>query len=282
MLKVRCTTSELEGDDFVGLRFEDNQPKVVFPRGYALSDSDDEVRKDIIRLLSTILKYKDKYQGEEIRGEFSHCLRVEPAALHALCGVIEWLQPHRRELHGLCVVDVGVCDVCATVENGGFAKDYISLSEFVFGLHEFYSLEPYKVDKTCTVGEVSHKPARGSLAHLFEAAYLAAELNMGLPAVYFAYFEETAAIDIFIWEIVQEVVQGIYFQFSVEERCTLFAYSGKIFYVSGCCVKHSTIAFASTKSNGVVILIFSRLPSTMCTNSPIASTTEASSVNCSR
>ena len=222
------------------------------------------------------------YQGEEIRGEFSHCLRVEPAALHALCGVIEWLQPHRGELHGLCVVDVGVCDVCATVENGGFAKDHISLSEFVFGLHEFYPLEPYKVDKTCTVGEVSHKPARSSFAHLFEAAYLAAELNMGLPAVYFAYFEETAAIDIFIWEIVQEVVQGIYFQFSVEERCTLFAYSGKIFYVSGCCVKHSTIAFASTKSNGVVILIFSRLPSTMCTNSPIASTTEASSVNCSR
>ena len=33
MLKVRCTTSELEGDDFVGLRFENNQPKVVFPRG---------------------------------------------------------------------------------------------------------------------------------------------------------------------------------------------------------------------------------------------------------
>lgn len=67
MLKVRYTTSELEGDDFVGLRFENNQPKVVFPRGYALADSDDEVRKDIIRLLSTILKYKDKYQGEEIR-----------------------------------------------------------------------------------------------------------------------------------------------------------------------------------------------------------------------
>ena len=67
MLKVRCTTSELEGDDFVGLRFENNQPKIIFPRGYALSDSDDEVRQDIVRLLSTILKYKHKYQGEEVR-----------------------------------------------------------------------------------------------------------------------------------------------------------------------------------------------------------------------
>ena len=67
MLKVRCTTSELESDDFVGLRFENNQPKVIFPRGYALSDSEDILRSDIIRLLSTILKFKDKYQGDEQR-----------------------------------------------------------------------------------------------------------------------------------------------------------------------------------------------------------------------
>ena len=65
MFKVRCTTSDLENDDFVGLRFEDNQPTVIFPRGYALSETDEQKRKDIIRLFATILKFKDRYQGEE-------------------------------------------------------------------------------------------------------------------------------------------------------------------------------------------------------------------------
>lgn len=65
MLKVRCTTSELENDSFVGLKFEKGRPIVVFPRGYSLSDVDEDIRKDILRLLATILKFKGRYQGEE-------------------------------------------------------------------------------------------------------------------------------------------------------------------------------------------------------------------------
>lgn len=69
MLKVICTTSERENDDFVGLLFENEYPKVVFPRGYALSSDDQSIRQDIIRLLSTINKFRDKYEGEEIQAQ---------------------------------------------------------------------------------------------------------------------------------------------------------------------------------------------------------------------
>lgn len=67
MLKVHCTTSELESDDFVGLKFENNRPRIVFPRGYAVSDGENAVRTDIIRLLATINKFRDRYEGDEER-----------------------------------------------------------------------------------------------------------------------------------------------------------------------------------------------------------------------
>lgn len=65
MFKVRCTTSEQENSDFVGLKFDEGLPQVVFPRGYAISESDDELRKDIIHLFSLMLKYKDNLSGNE-------------------------------------------------------------------------------------------------------------------------------------------------------------------------------------------------------------------------
>lgn len=70
MLKELCSTSDSEIDDFVGLRFANSVPKVIFPRGYQLPQDDDEAREDIVNLISTIRKFTSRYEGQKAITEF--------------------------------------------------------------------------------------------------------------------------------------------------------------------------------------------------------------------
>lgn len=63
MLKDFCTVSQSEYDEFVGLKFEDGRPKVTFPRGFRLSEDETQTRKDIVRLLATIQRFRGKQEG---------------------------------------------------------------------------------------------------------------------------------------------------------------------------------------------------------------------------
>ncbi len=58
-----CAESQNEKDDFVGLRFENGQPKVIFPRGFQLSEDEEQVRRDVIRLFAVIKRFSGKEQG---------------------------------------------------------------------------------------------------------------------------------------------------------------------------------------------------------------------------
>lgn len=51
-------------DDFVGLRFVDGRPEVIFPRGFRLATNDKDVRQDIIRLLSAIQRFTNRHEGD--------------------------------------------------------------------------------------------------------------------------------------------------------------------------------------------------------------------------
>lgn len=64
MLRDICRVVEND-EDFVGLRFVDGHPEVLFPRGFALSYSDGEIRQDVIRLLSTIQRFSDHHEGDK-------------------------------------------------------------------------------------------------------------------------------------------------------------------------------------------------------------------------
>ncbi len=63
MLYDFCQSSTSEYDEFVGLKFINGKPKITFPRGYHLSDDDDVLRKDIVRLLATIQKFSTVYES---------------------------------------------------------------------------------------------------------------------------------------------------------------------------------------------------------------------------
>ena len=62
-LRDLCFKSEQEKDDFVGLRFENNMPKVIFPRGFRIPETDDKVRREILKLFSAIYYFGDRSEG---------------------------------------------------------------------------------------------------------------------------------------------------------------------------------------------------------------------------
>jgi len=63
MFRDFCSVCKGEQNEFVGMQFINGLPVISFPRGYRLSENDEEVRKDILRLLSTIQKFSDKNAG---------------------------------------------------------------------------------------------------------------------------------------------------------------------------------------------------------------------------
>lgn len=63
MLKKYCKTSTETADLFVGIRFVDGIPEVVFPHGYHLAEEDKECRKDIFRLISVLQKFTEHKEG---------------------------------------------------------------------------------------------------------------------------------------------------------------------------------------------------------------------------
>ena len=63
MLKEICKTSESISDRFVGLRFSNGLPSVIFPRGFELPSDDKQAKNDIIKLLTTIQKFSGRYEG---------------------------------------------------------------------------------------------------------------------------------------------------------------------------------------------------------------------------
>lgn len=65
-LQSHCVIQGDTSDLFVGMRVEDGVPKVVFPRGYRLSEDNKGCRQDALRLLTILEKLSDKRDGIQI------------------------------------------------------------------------------------------------------------------------------------------------------------------------------------------------------------------------
>lgn len=63
MIRKYCKTSSETADLFVGIRFVEGLPEVVFPHGYHISDEDKECRKDIFKLISVLQRFTDHIEG---------------------------------------------------------------------------------------------------------------------------------------------------------------------------------------------------------------------------
>ena len=107
-------------------------------------------------------------QREEVLHKLEHCSGVQPAAFHLLSGIIIGLQTHCVQFQQRCIIHIGVSDIHPAVEHGRLAEYYILLIQLQPVPNEFYAPEPHKVHKGCPVGEMCHKTARCTLAHLLK------------------------------------------------------------------------------------------------------------------
>lgn len=71
MLKKYCTICNFSDDGFVGIGFRNNLPFVSFPRGYKLSEGDEEIRRDIIGLINVLRKFSKHQDGDKINSDGS-------------------------------------------------------------------------------------------------------------------------------------------------------------------------------------------------------------------
>lgn len=69
MEKGHFITSEESDDNFVGLRFQDGTPTVVFPHGFNISDDEKEQRKDVFRLLAVLQRFTEHREGNSAEEE---------------------------------------------------------------------------------------------------------------------------------------------------------------------------------------------------------------------
>ena len=59
-----CITSDETTDYYVGIRFNNGIPEVLFPHGYNISTDEKERRKDVFRLLGAIKRFSNDEEGE--------------------------------------------------------------------------------------------------------------------------------------------------------------------------------------------------------------------------
>ncbi len=65
MLEQFCSVSNtVDSDDFVGVRIIDGIPEVKFPIGFSLSNDDEQIRRDIIHLLSILRDFTKRREGD--------------------------------------------------------------------------------------------------------------------------------------------------------------------------------------------------------------------------
>lgn len=68
MLREYCFTSADVPDYFVGIRFKEGIPEVVFPHGYHIAEDDKGCRKDIFKLMAVLKKFTEHNEGEDTKG----------------------------------------------------------------------------------------------------------------------------------------------------------------------------------------------------------------------
>ena len=69
MINNYCFTCEERSDGFVGIKFLNGKPIVVFPRGYDIPKDEKECRRDIFKLISVMNSFSDKQGERYLQGE---------------------------------------------------------------------------------------------------------------------------------------------------------------------------------------------------------------------
>lgn len=78
MLKDYCIENTDSNNRFVGIKYLNGKPVVFFPRGFNISDDDNEIRRDIFRLLGVIREVSKHNDGNNIDNGDGNTSNIPP------------------------------------------------------------------------------------------------------------------------------------------------------------------------------------------------------------
>ncbi len=208
--------------------------------------------------------------------------RIQSRTLHLVGCVVIRLHPHGIQPQAVRRLHVRVGDVDSPVESVGTPEYNVIRPRLISRHHILYPIEPHQIHDTLPVREVGNQAALPSLALHVEAQNLPPNLHVGHISRQFMHVIEPRAVNMLVGKAVKQVMQCADMQLIRQEFGPFRSYARQVFHILVFKVHHLSqsdkSASATFKSNGVVILMFSRLPRTNSTSTPMASTTEASSV----
>ena len=174
-------------------------------------------------------------------------------------------------------------ELVSSVEHGGASEDYVFLVYLVLLIDILSASEPHYVHHPGAVGEVCHDALLPhSRGKLLKTDYAPHYLHEGHVARQLAYAVHTAAVDVLVGEVLKQLPPRRDVQILCQNVPSSRTDTRQILYVLVENFAHGQTFnndSAMIRSDGVVILMFSRLPSTIATPCPDASMTDASSVN---
>ena len=78
MLRDYCRESSKDSEYFVGIKYIDGTPSVLFPHGFNISNDEKELRRDIFRLLAVLSDYSKHRDGEQTTNSNNHDNTIPP------------------------------------------------------------------------------------------------------------------------------------------------------------------------------------------------------------
>ena len=141
--------------------------------------------------------------------------------------------------------------VYTAAEYGGFAEYHVLHTGTVSVKGVLDSAEPNQVGNGRSIGEMGNQTLASALTYLLKTEYLTLELDIGHGAVNLLYLEDTAAVNVFVREVVEKILQRVYLELTFQEGGSCRAYARQILDVTLIKIKHQArpnIIFSQTEA----------------------------------
>ena len=195
-----------------------------------------------------------------------HATTLQPTVLHLLGGHVIRLHTHFREHQLIGLVDVGMRELEATAIDGGTSENDVFDTHLITVVDVFRGIEPNQIHHAMSVGKMGYD-ALLACAHskLLECQDMSFDLHKRHIAPQLVDGVDTTSVDVFVGIVFQQVAPRVDIDFFVEDVLSSRTHTGQeldVLVENTHCFNNAS---ATSKSKGVVILMFSRLPSTICT-----------------
>ena len=119
----------------------------------------------------------------------------------------------------LHLVDVGMCDLDASIEHRRASEYDVSGTALIILLRIFHTLEPNEVDYPGAVGETCDQTGLTACGYRLKRKNLPLELDVRHGTVDLADIVYAAPVHIFIWIVIEQVAETDDAEFLLENLC---------------------------------------------------------------